>query len=268
MSQPGQIPIAIGPQAPIRPAPTAPIFPQFPKILPQQQQPQQQPQKTIQKPQPQVIVGGVGGGGGNVIGGGGVAQNIQNAQNAGVASSSSDTSNLFNSDSCGVIRPMVTNYVSGGSPIDNQEHPWYVQIIIHNTDYAESETYCGGTLITHEWVLTAAHCYDDMRRDRMARSTHIIFRGIHGHQRKFKAHADLVILHKDYVPALLPWEAEAQGLRPGPFNDLALVRLQTSNIPQSIIRRLVPACLPALNVGVSEGIFFFFFFLYSIYFFK
>lgn len=161
--------------------------------------------------------------------------------------------NLFNSDTCGKIRPKVTNYVSGGYPIDNLDHPWYVQIIIHNVEYTESETFCGGTLITPEWVLTAAHCYDDMRPERLARATQIIFRGIHGHHRKYVAKADLVILHDEYVPALLPWEAEAQGLRPGPFNDMALVRIRISEIPRSISQKLMPACLPAANIKITEG---------------
>lgn len=160
---------------------------------------------------------------------------------------------LFSNDKCGQVRPMVTKFVAGGAPMDNHEHPWYVQIIIHNSEFTESETYCGGTLINEQWVLTAAHCYDDMRRDRLAKSTHIIFRGLHGIRRKFTAKADFVVVHPNYVPAMLPWEAEAQGLKPGPFNDLALVRLRIYDMPHAIRIRLVPVCMPAPHTVVAEG---------------
>lgn len=160
---------------------------------------------------------------------------------------------LFGTEKCGEVRPTVTKYVAGGARMDNHEHPWYAQLVIHNSEYTESETYCGGTLISEQWVLTAAHCYDDMRRDRLAKSTHVIFRGLHGINRKFTAKADQVIIHPNYVPAMLPWEAEAQGLKPGPFNDLALVHLTVQNMPPVIRSRLVPVCVPAAHVSVPEG---------------
>lgn len=160
---------------------------------------------------------------------------------------------LFGSENCGRIQPTVTNYVAGGKAIHHHDHPWYAQIIIHNTEISESETYCGGTLIAPEWVLTAAHCYDDMRRDRLARATHVIFRGLPGLHRKFNAKAEYVFIHENYVAAMLPWEAEVQGLKPGPYNDLALIKLSSDSIPSYIKPLLIPVCIPAPNTPVHEG---------------
>lgn len=52
--------------------------------------------------------------------------------------------------------PDRTNgYILGGLPASPTQFPWNVALLFH---LEETNGFCGGTLITPEWVLTAAHC--------------------------------------------------------------------------------------------------------------
>jgi len=44
------------------------------------------------------------------------------------------------------------NRITNGSPAARGQFPWQVAIIIELT------WFCGGSLISSQWVLTAAHC--------------------------------------------------------------------------------------------------------------
>jgi len=44
------------------------------------------------------------------------------------------------------------NRITGGSPAERGQFPWQVALIIDNT------WFCGASLISSQWVLTAAHC--------------------------------------------------------------------------------------------------------------
>ena len=44
------------------------------------------------------------------------------------------------------------NRITGGSPAERGQFPWQVALIIDNT------WFCGASLISSTWVLTAAHC--------------------------------------------------------------------------------------------------------------
>jgi len=51
-----------------------------------------------------------------------------------------------------VPRNEQANRITGGSPADRGQFPWQVALIIDNTYF------CGASLISSTWVLTAAHC--------------------------------------------------------------------------------------------------------------
>lgn len=46
-------------------------------------------------------------------------------------------------------------FILGGFPAKEQQFPWNVALLFSLPD---TNAFCGGTLITPEWVLTAAHC--------------------------------------------------------------------------------------------------------------
>ena len=60
---------------------------------------------------------------------------------------------------CGQTRGVFpSTRVVGGRKARENEFPWQVAIELNKHDDAEPRQFCGGTIISPEWVLTAAHC--------------------------------------------------------------------------------------------------------------
>ena len=70
------------------------------------------------------------------------------------------------------------NYVSGGKSVRSDSWPWHIQLNIAGNSRNDSETYCGATLISKRFILTAAHCYDDLLPHKRARHTLIVAKGV------------------------------------------------------------------------------------------
>lgn len=54
--------------------------------------------------------------------------------------------------------------IVGGSFVDPGTYPWFTMLVYKEFDNQIQRQYCGGTLISDQWVLTAAHCIDDLMR--------------------------------------------------------------------------------------------------------
>jgi secreted trypsin-like serine protease len=62
---------------------------------------------------------------------------------------------IFHADYAGTVHVPLSNNryrIIGGSAAERGQFPWQVGLII------ESSAFCGGSLISERWVLTAAHC--------------------------------------------------------------------------------------------------------------
>lgn len=171
---------------------------------------------------------------------------------------------LDNTAACGVVKPKVRKFVANGEPTEDDTWPWHVQLHIAGNNRSDSETYCGGTLISKKYILTAAHCYDDLMANKRARNTMVLFKGVEITNPKFlkstsktktdnfyKIRASKVHLHPQYVPAMTESEARLKKVTPGPIFDLALIEIRADS--QELYDNLLPICLPDETTQLKVG---------------
>ena len=66
-------------------------------------------------------------------------------------------------------RRVNTNFIIGGSPVaESAAWPWQVRLL---DSHDPQSGFCGGSLISNQWVLTAAHCVGRIRRARSRASS-------------------------------------------------------------------------------------------------
>ncbi len=60
------------------------------------------------------------------------------------------------------VQPALAQRVIGGENAQEGAYPWMVGLADASKNSLEEAHFCGGTLIDRYWVLTAAHCIDDL----------------------------------------------------------------------------------------------------------
>ncbi|XP_031421444.2 chymotrypsin-like elastase family member 2A, partial [Clupea harengus] len=119
--------------------------------------------------------------------------------------------------------PPVVKRVVGGE--DVRPHSWPWQISLQYNRNGEWTHTCGGTLISADWVLTAAHCISSSNTYRVGLGKHNLKEDELGSQ---FIPAAKIIEHENYNIFLSR-------------NDIALIKLQT---PVTVSDSVMPACLP------------------------
>ncbi|KAM7412185.1 hypothetical protein PAMA_021912 [Pampus argenteus] len=133
---------------------------------------------------------------------------------------------------CGMptFPPIVTRVVGGD---DVREHSWPWQVSLQYQSGSNFYHTCGGTLISSQWVLTAAHC--------IGSRTYRVFLGKHNLKENEAASIAIspakIIVHEDWDPYRIR-------------NDIALIKLST---PVKLSDAIMPACLPTSGEVLDNG---------------
>ncbi|WP_052379891.1 MULTISPECIES: trypsin-like serine protease [unclassified Pseudoalteromonas] len=113
------------------------------------------------------------------------------------------------------IKTNPTPKIVGGEPVTDNSRPWMTSLQYNN------QHFCGASLISDTWVLTAAHCVEDITKDNInGLSIRSNFLKLSDDTRT-KASVEDIYIHPDY---------NQQGKNAA---DIALVKLSSpiTNIP-------------------------------------
>ncbi|XP_033943248.1 chymotrypsin-like elastase family member 2A [Pseudochaenichthys georgianus] len=134
---------------------------------------------------------------------------------------------------CGLptFPPVLSRVVAGE---DVRPHSWPWQISLKSDGSGRWRHVCGGTLISSDWVLTAAHCINDRYNYSVELGKHSLKTTEEG---SITRSAATIISHDDYNTMLSR-------------NDIALIKLSS---PVTFSDTVMPACLPARGVVLPHG---------------
>merc|ERR1712193_230478 len=133
-------------------------------------------------------------------------------------------------EECGLENPNgIEDRIVGGHEAAHHEWPWQVALFI------DDAWFCGGSIISDEWVLTAAHCADDASYFDIMAGAHNVRASSEPHRVEITSYNGFT--HPDWNPNTLS-------------NNLALVKLPS---PIAFNDYIKPSCLPASGDAAAEG---------------
>ncbi|XP_068103316.1 transmembrane protease serine 9-like [Hyperolius riggenbachi] len=130
--------------------------------------------------------------------------------------------------------PMVSSRIVGGMDATDGEWPWQVSI------YENRQFICGGSLITSQWVLTAAHCFDEYNVSTQL-SSYMVYLGLY-QLYKYTNHTVASTL------AAIIRNSNYHGT--ASIGDIALLKLSS---PVNFTDYIMPICLPSSSVTFPCG---------------
>ena len=103
---------------------------------------------------------------------------------------------------CGLPGP--SERIVGGDEATPHQYPWMAALFI------DDKYFCGGTLISDEWVMTAGHCADGAQFMNIMLGAHNVREDVE--DGRLEIHSEEIMKHESYNPFLI-------------HNDIALVHL-------------------------------------------
>jgi len=134
-------------------------------------------------------------------------------------------------ETCGIEGPpgKAEGRIVGGVEAEPNQWPWQVALFI------DDAWFCGGAIISENWVVTAAHCADGASYFDVMAGAHDVRASSEPHRVEITSYNGIV--HENYDDWAL-------------VNDIALVELPT---PLEFNDYIKPACLPSLGDTADQG---------------
>ncbi|CAI9541892.1 unnamed protein product, partial [Staurois parvus] len=127
--------------------------------------------------------------------------------------------------------PLVSSRIVGGTDSLDGQWPWQVGVVSEELD---REYLCGGSLITPEWVLTAAHCIHKAIKLQVYLGMYQL--GVISSQTVY-VNVSSIIVNSNYTDTASP-------------GDIALLKLDT---PVNYTEYIMPICLPSSTTTFPCG---------------
>nr|XP_058941978.1 CUB and peptidase domain-containing protein 2-like isoform X2 [Pocillopora verrucosa] len=131
--------------------------------------------------------------------------------------------------------------IVGGAIATPNSWPWQA-MLMYQKDTGEWKQFCGGSLVLHDWVLTAAHCVNSIRGDDY--STHMVRLGAH-----YKNTSLLIGSEQDFGIKKIYFHHEYNSVTNYNY-DVALIHLDR---PAILMNGVGLVCLPDDNIEFSPG---------------
>jgi len=139
-------------------------------------------------------------------------------------------------------KSFLEELVVGGSEVEKNSYPWMAALGARGSGDGGIKWFCGGSLISHNMILTAAHCVQNS-----GFALDIVRLGAHNLGESDHEDVD------DYVPEQVILHPEYNASTSLPTHDIAIIVLQTEDTGVSMRREVSPVCLPSPTSVLPAG---------------
>merc|ERR1712123_477531 len=139
------------------------------------------------------------------------------------------------------LEESVTSVV-GGNEVEENSYPWMAALGSRALNNGGVRWFCGGSLISKNMILTAAHCVQNL-----GLSLDMVRLGAHNLGESAFEDVD------DYTPKQVIVHPDYKDDGSFPEHDIAVIVLQTKDLGVRMRKEVSPVCLPSPNTQIPAG---------------